>query len=420
MADEQYRWLDRETAERLLRGEPLDAVPADAREEAERLARALGELSAVPEKTGTGLAGEDAALAAFRVARTAHAGGAHASDNGVVRIGAGRPAGRRSRWGRPLRLALCAVVAAGTVGGVAVAAGTGVLPAFGGAEPGPRVSVSADATPERPPGPSSPDGTGTASTGGTAGSGTGRDGDREAAGDPDSAGGRGADALRRRITEACQDLRGGHDLDGDRRRALETAAGGAPRVGAYCKNVLAAPAAGAGQDGTNRSQGGGVRGATGAGKDTSGKGGGKGGGKGAGNGGGNAASGGTGKAGEGGKGTGGQKGGQNGGQGGGQGGDQRGGAGGGNGGGKGGGKGGDDDGHGRSGGHGHGHGPPGGHGHGHGGSKGSGGPKGSAGSKGSGVPKDSGASKGSGGSGAGHHPAPHGRGSQVTTPAHTL
>ncbi|MFF9816818.1 hypothetical protein [Streptomyces sp. NPDC014006] len=354
MADEQYRWLDRETAERLLRGEPPATVPPDAREQAERLARALGALSAVPEKADTGLAGEDAAVAAFRAARTAHTGDAvRVPDNGVVRLGAGHPPGRRARWSRPLRLALCAVVAVGTVGGVAVAAGTGVLPTFGGAEPDPRVSVSADATAEHPQATPSPDGT--ASAGTAAGSGTARDGDRDTAGDPDSADGRGADAARRRITEACKDLRGGRALDGDRRRALETAAGGAPRVGAYCRTVLAAP--GSGQDGAGHTRGGGGRGSTGAGTGSSGKGGSHG-----------ATAGGTGDAGQGGKGAGGQTGGQTVGQGGDKGGDQGGGAGGHSGGakagGEDGGQGGDGGGHGGSGGHGHG--PSGGQGHGHG------------------------------------------------------
>ncbi|MFE7517578.1 hypothetical protein ACFU8I_41080, partial [Streptomyces sp. NPDC057540] len=42
MADERYQWLDQEAAERLLRGEPVEAVGDGARHQAERLARALG------------------------------------------------------------------------------------------------------------------------------------------------------------------------------------------------------------------------------------------------------------------------------------------------------------------------------------------------------------------------------------------
>lgn len=41
MADERYQWLDQEAAERLLRGEPVDAVDDHARSRAERLAGAL-------------------------------------------------------------------------------------------------------------------------------------------------------------------------------------------------------------------------------------------------------------------------------------------------------------------------------------------------------------------------------------------
>ncbi|MBM7173798.1 hypothetical protein JQK87_36585, partial [Streptomyces sp. G44] len=46
MADEQDKWLDRDAAERLLRGEPLEGVDPHARAKAERLARALGALAA--------------------------------------------------------------------------------------------------------------------------------------------------------------------------------------------------------------------------------------------------------------------------------------------------------------------------------------------------------------------------------------
>ncbi|MGJ3560691.1 hypothetical protein ACR6C2_28660 [Streptomyces sp. INA 01156] len=45
MADEQYRWLNRETAERLLNGEPPEAADPATRDQAERLARTLGALS---------------------------------------------------------------------------------------------------------------------------------------------------------------------------------------------------------------------------------------------------------------------------------------------------------------------------------------------------------------------------------------
>ncbi|WP_234101942.1 hypothetical protein [Streptomyces venezuelae] len=97
MADERYQWLDQEAAERLLRGEPVDLADDLARSRAERLAEAL-----------------DAA--------------------------------RRRRWGRSVRYGLAAAVAAVTVGGVAVAAGTGVLPMVG-SEPASSVTAGESAEP---------------------------------------------------------------------------------------------------------------------------------------------------------------------------------------------------------------------------------------------------------------------------------
>ncbi|GGW89729.1 hypothetical protein GCM10010383_18940 [Streptomyces lomondensis] len=255
----------------MLSGEPPEAVDGAARGEAERLARTLGALSASPPPTSEELPGEAAALAAFRKARAerADAGatpadpGAQASgevsDAGVVRIGTarGRVSGavRRPRWARPARLAVAAALAVGMVGGVAVAAGTGVLRApFGGEEPEPGASVSAAVTPhERPlmspspsdggqggstPGDGAPDDTqdGT-STGGTGGSGRGEARD-DASPKPDAGdrGDRPGDS-RREIASACRDLRDGKRLDAGRKRALRDAAGGT-RVWGYCEGVL--------------------------------------------------------------------------------------------------------------------------------------------------------------------------------------
>ncbi|MFF4763567.1 extensin [Streptomyces sp. NPDC001292] len=213
MAEEQHRWLDRDTAERLLRGEPLDTVDITVRHPAERLAKALGALSAesyppppaaraFPDSSASpassptsaypadsadaALPGEAAALAAFRKARAQRADeraaegtDAHlethsrprsvvSDDVGLVRIGTRarggtgrrpRRAGSRRR-GRPVRLALSAALAAGAVGGVAAAATTGVLPTpFGGDEPAPGTSVSVPATPGHPLVSPSPGGT---------------------------------------------------------------------------------------------------------------------------------------------------------------------------------------------------------------------------------------------------------------------
>ncbi|MFE5972417.1 hypothetical protein ACFQ64_09705 [Streptomyces sp. NPDC056460] len=167
MADERYQWLDQEAAERLLRGEPVDAVDDHTRSRAERLAEALdaARTPTLPPAARTELQGEAAALAAFRAARAERAAGpaaapvasAAASRTEQAELGRVRlapvPAGRapvpagRPRWGRSLRYGLAAAVAAVTVGGVAVAAGTGVLPMVGGPAPASSVTAGEHADP---------------------------------------------------------------------------------------------------------------------------------------------------------------------------------------------------------------------------------------------------------------------------------
>lgn len=177
MADEQYEWLDKGAAERLLRGEPVDPVGGHSCTDAERLVAAL-EAAARSARPATGeLPGEAAALAAFRTAtRSARARTrANARTRGVVeqaggpagvevlepvRIGAvsvphapapsaGAGRGRSARWSRPVRFGLVASLAGCALGGVAVAAGAGMLPGpFGEHAPVPATSVSAAATPE--------------------------------------------------------------------------------------------------------------------------------------------------------------------------------------------------------------------------------------------------------------------------------
>lgn len=165
MAEDRYRWLDADTAERLLRG--AAAVPDDAADplrpperagEAETAARLAATLRAlVPPAPAAGaggagatedaaaaagaLPGEEAALAAFRAARAdrdghprseEHPAPTAPSDPGRV-AGAWWRALRPRGLARPLR-AGCAVGLLGcALGGVAFAAQTGVLPApFGG------------------------------------------------------------------------------------------------------------------------------------------------------------------------------------------------------------------------------------------------------------------------------------------------
>ncbi|MFE1292008.1 hypothetical protein [Streptomyces sp. NPDC058751] len=270
MADEQYKWLDRDAAERLLNGEPLETVDPGTREQADRLAAALGALAAAPEPTSDELPGEAAALAAFRKAREGGDGvaaqlgrhgrarsGAHAADTGLVRIGRPAAHGRRTRWGRPTRFGLAAVLAVGMVGGVAVAAGTGVLPTpFTREHPGPAATVTAVRTPDRPlvsapptaspspgvsggngavvPVPDDPSGEPSADPSASAGPGYG-------SGLPTPGSGQGTERTRewwKRTRSYCRDVLDGKDLDEDRRRILEHVAGGGARVRLYCSGVL--------------------------------------------------------------------------------------------------------------------------------------------------------------------------------------
>lgn len=258
MADEHYRWLDRDAAERLLRGEPLEAIDAGTRDEAERLADALDAL--VPEicLKNDELPGEEAALAAFRAARAeAEAEPSRrparrpvartASDAGLVQLGRPAAGRRRTRWGSPVRYGLVAALAGCMIGGVAVAASTGVLP-FTHREPNPAASVAAAATPESeqplvsptpsPPGPSrpaAPDGSGSRS----ADPGTR---DNEASGDKSAAPGREdagrGESRRSGLVSSCRALRDGRALDPSRRRELDGAAQGSGQVKKYCKGVL--------------------------------------------------------------------------------------------------------------------------------------------------------------------------------------
>ncbi|GAB2777715.1 hypothetical protein GCM10027073_07840 [Streptomyces chlorus] len=290
MADEQYRWLDRETAERLLSGESPEAVDPADRDQAERLSSALGALSAPPPPAGGELPGEAAALAAFRKVRevreeragrageavsdvsavpVAHRTGAaqgKGTDVGLVRIGApsaDRPgAERASRWARPVRFGLAAALTVGMVGGAAVLAGTGVLPTPSGVS-GPAAPATATGPSERPlaPHPSKTDAPGGAAPGGEPGKpsgaaggdtgqqdgpGTGADEDGGAVERGVKTGGLAAGNGRgKQIASACRALRDGRKLPGNRRRLLEGAAGGSAQVGPYCENVLATNGTGA-------------------------------------------------------------------------------------------------------------------------------------------------------------------------------
>ncbi|TSB23206.1 hypothetical protein FNJ62_15510, partial [Streptomyces benahoarensis] len=119
MADDRYNWLDNDAAERLLRGEPVGTTAHGAQE----LARLLDD--AAPAGPGPApLPGEEAAVAAFR--RAHHA----------------VPA--RAGLARPVRRGFVVALAACALGGVAVAAGTGVLHSPFRPGPAPPPSISTD------------------------------------------------------------------------------------------------------------------------------------------------------------------------------------------------------------------------------------------------------------------------------------
>ncbi|WP_327304986.1 hypothetical protein OG730_16595 [Streptomyces sp. NBC_01298] len=306
MADERDRWLDEAAADALLRGE--QAVPGaehHVRVRAERLRAALDALAEPPPPAEPGglpgeLRGEAAAVAAFSargsvlraVAQTRAPDTAlFGSADTVVELGAPSaapcgPAGRGPRRGRPVRFALAAAVASVAVGGLAAAAGTGLLdrPARHTAGELPAVSVTAGSSPAAlsdggyapPLAPSrttaprgeprggipspggTPGGEGRTATGpgGTAGvagdtgsepSPAGSAGDKGGRGDRSRQG--GADGATTETTggsdregrtgavELCRDFRAGR-LDDARREKLVRLAKGLLRVPRYCQVVL--------------------------------------------------------------------------------------------------------------------------------------------------------------------------------------
>ncbi|WUS98806.1 hypothetical protein OHA46_19955 [Streptomyces sp. NBC_00708] len=327
MADEQYAWLDKEAAEKLLRGEPVDPAEGRPCQDAERLAAALDAVARTARPAAGELPGEAAALAAFRAAprrAAAQAPAAHGDDHGTamlapVRIGraasgargvaAGPRGDRPFRWSRPLRFGLVASLACCAIGGVAVAAGSGVLPGpFGRHAPSPATSVSAAASPEElgsgvlpdeetsappPPGTPTPDpsssgsgkddddtahpdggapqgdrsgegdgGTGPGRTGGSRTGGGTESGDTgsdkgDGATDPDQGNGHSGDSdgdssatWYAKTLKACRDYREGK-LDDDRRTRLEALAKGARNLDRFCDRLLGGEDGKGGQDGEN-------------------------------------------------------------------------------------------------------------------------------------------------------------------------
>ncbi|MEU6868604.1 hypothetical protein ABZ924_36155 [Streptomyces sp. NPDC046876] len=316
MADERNRWLDEAAAERVLRGGPAAPV-GDARDrEAEaRLRAALDMLAAPAAPAGAELPGEAAAVAAFRAARagstapSAEASAVAAATTAtapVVDLGtfvpaspfASAPAARRPRQ---VRFALAAALASVAVGGIAAAAGAGLLDrvTHDTAAPGPAVSLSADDDPApaggtagpssgpqlRPHPFRSPDGSlptaggaaagggfadGSAQEGGTGaesgfGAGTGSSSGSAATGG--AGGGAGKETLggatelhdkdkeiRLKAVDLCEAYRSGH-MTNDRRERLSKLAQGLARIPHYCEALLDGPSGTKGSTTVPRSSG---------------------------------------------------------------------------------------------------------------------------------------------------------------------
>ncbi|MEU0370804.1 hypothetical protein ABZ070_11175 [Streptomyces sp. NPDC006283] len=277
MADERYEWLDRDAAERLLRGKPVEAADARARTEAARLAELLHRAADAGYRYDDGeLPGEAAAMAAFRKARADAAGDATVPGGaslGTVQVSRAARPSRGMGFARPLRFGLAAAVAGCAIGGVAVAAGSGMLPTpFDDNRPLPASSVSAAATPGPVTSPS-PGGSGTGTPsespgaagtppvppplpstssptpgdgGATTPAGPADDGPSA----PDDGTGPKGDLYRKSV-EACRDYRSGN-IDPDKKRRLELAAKGPEGVERFCDRLLGGGSGGSGDgDGDN-------------------------------------------------------------------------------------------------------------------------------------------------------------------------
>ncbi|MFF9050462.1 hypothetical protein ACF09Z_04785 [Streptomyces erythrochromogenes] len=298
MADERDRWLDEAAAEAFLRGGPTEPVgpAADTRAamEAARLRAALDALAAVAAApSGTELPGEGAAMDAYRAARgaaprAAVPSGAEVPGEPLIDLGRVIPAPVPTRRrARTVSFGLAAALASVAAGGLAAAAGAGLLDRsrHDTAGPGPATSVSAGESPVPGIGTSAPtlapkllptpqpDGSnpafapvapspsadgrtvpdtgtvpdtsaGTAETGGS-GKHTPDDrsgpGDREGSRDNLGTGELGKDRQReldRRLkADLCEEYRKGR-LNDDRRERLSRLADGLLRIPAYCASVL--------------------------------------------------------------------------------------------------------------------------------------------------------------------------------------
>ncbi|MCZ0973352.1 hypothetical protein O1L55_22135 [Streptomyces albulus] len=290
MADDRYSWLDKDAAERLLRGEPAGSQVGDGAPELEHLLKAAAAAgSGLPESAP--LPGEEAALAAFRNAR--HGPGARGDTaRGAalpgVRVDRTRRVAERGGLARPFRRGFAVALAVCAIGGIAVAAGTGVLPTpFRGGEPQPGASVSAAETPapsrprSRPP-PARPAAPGHPARRAAHRPRRQSQPRRQPRHRPDA---RHPDARHRHprrggwpqqdgdgkgkkrlLLALCKDYETGKrgDMDRDTLRRLESKAGGPDRVHAFCRQYLAQSGQQGGGSGDN--DGGGGKGGNGGGQ----------------------------------------------------------------------------------------------------------------------------------------------------------
>ncbi|KIZ14475.1 hypothetical protein [Streptomyces natalensis] len=268
MADDPYDWLDKDAAEQLLRGDSVSATGGDGARELQQLLKAAAALGAGPAQ-GTELPGEAAAVAAFR--RAQHGSGARprrraAAGQGPTRTTRSGGLVERTRLARPFRRGFAVALAVCAISGVAVAAGTGVLPTpFQGGGPEPAATVSAAETPStfasRGPGTET-DGATTSSPSGSPGSGNPSDtpspgashgrgkpgGGKGGKGHGDDGGDLPAQDVRKKILlTLCLAYQRG-DLDASAERRLTHTAGGADKVHAFCRPYLAGGGSGQGDN----------------------------------------------------------------------------------------------------------------------------------------------------------------------------
>ena len=216
--------IDRETAERL-----LDGDPRAYRDDAELLAALLTAVAA--PATPRELAGEDAAISAFRAGR-------HPATAGSRR---GRAGGSSRLF--TIKAAVLAIATATAAGGVALAASSGALPHSLGGTPSTSARAPQPGARSQPGRPgldraTAPTPTGAATTGATAAP------QLTPSGPPGSAAPTPSLVGLCRAYEAKDGNHKGDPLDNAAFATLITKAGGVEKVDAFCRRLLADSSAG--------------------------------------------------------------------------------------------------------------------------------------------------------------------------------